>query len=202
MVRVFVEGGGVDNAALKTECRRAFAQLFEKAGLEGRMPRTIVCGPRTDAFEQFSTALEEEGAADASVLLVDAEAPVTHVSPWEHVRQRQGDGWQKPAGASDDHLHLMVECMESWFLADPEALAAFYGQGFNENALPKSAPEQVAKTDVYSALDRATRPTKTKGRYGKGTHSFKLLATLDPAKVCAACPAAKRFFDAVDRLTR
>ena len=47
----------------------------------------------------------------------------------------------------------MVECMEAWFLADRAALLRFYGQGFNENALPATTtnPEQVRKVDLYES---------------------------------------------------
>jgi hypothetical protein len=203
MVRVFIEGGG-DDSALKTECRRAFTRLFEKAGLQGRMPRPIACGGRTEAFHQFCTALDEGGAGNVALLLVDAEAPVTRSSPWEHVKLRDGDGWDKPEGSSDDDLHLMVQCMEAWFLADRAALVSFYGQGFNANALPASTanPENASKGDLYSRLESATRGTKTKGRYGKGSHSFKLLASLDPKRVREACASAERFFATLDRLTK
>jgi hypothetical protein len=36
---------------------------------------------------------------------------------------------------------------------------------------------------------------KTKAEYGKGEHAFKLLASIDPAKVMAASPWARRFVD-------
>ena len=115
--------------------------------------------------------------------------------------QRPGDGWVKPAGATEDHLHLMVQCMEAWFLADRRALKEFFGPGFRERALPAatSQPEKVSKPDLYHKLEQATRDTKTKGTYGKGEHSFKLLATLDPALVRKACPWAERFFVTLDR---
>ena len=204
MVKLFVEGGG-DGDALKIECRRAFTQLLERAGLKGRMPRIVPCGGRQNAFEQFCTALGGGSRTEAAFLLVDAEEPVTHTSPWEHVSQRRGDeAWSRPDGVSDDHLHLMVQCMEAWLVADRQALRDFYGQGFNESALPPASArlEEVAKLDLYRKLELATRSTKTKGAYGKGQHSFKLLATLDPSLVRKASPWADRFFTTLDRLLR
>ncbi|WP_459594091.1 DUF4276 family protein [Dickeya ananatis] len=50
----------------------------------------------------------------------------------------------------------------------------------------------MAKQQVYDMLENATRST-TKGRYGKGAHSFTLLALIDPAKVQQASPWAQRF---------
>jgi hypothetical protein len=136
------------------------------------------------------------------MLLVDAEALVTAMSPWDHVKARPGDGWDKPGGATDDHLHLMVQCMESWFLADRLAMRAFFGQGFQESALPPATAvaEAVEKTDLNARLTQATRHTKTKGTYRKGEHSFRLLATLDPALVRGASPWAERFFSTLARL--
>lgn len=54
--KLFVEGGGNHNDALKTECRRAFTALLEKAGFKGRLPRVVACGSRRNAYEQFCTA--------------------------------------------------------------------------------------------------------------------------------------------------
>jgi hypothetical protein len=200
MVKLFVEGGG-DSDALKTECRRAFARLLERAGLKNRMPRIVACGGRRSAFDQFCTALGGGDSADVAILLVDSEAPVAQGSPWEHVARRSGDRWTRPKDVSDDGLHFMVQCMEAWLLADRPALRAFYGQGFNESALPAATRiEEVGKNDLGRKLEQATRNTKTKGPYDKGKHSFKLLATLDPKLIREASPWAERFFSALDRL--
>jgi hypothetical protein len=117
------------------------------------------------------------------------------------VTQRPGDKWEKPAGATDDHLHFMVECMESWFLADKEALEKFFGKDFNRRALPAATAkiESVPKPDLLDRLKQATRSTK-KGAYGKGQHSFKVLETLDPARIRGACPWAERFFATLAKL--
>lgn len=197
--KLFVEGGGNHNDALKTECRRAFTVLLERAGFKSRMPRVVACGGRRNAYEQFCTAIGE-GEASA-ILLVDAETPVAVGDPWQHVAQHQGDQWDRPAGATEDHLHLMVQCMEAWFLADRPALREFFGQGFQENALPAvtCVPEDVGKSDLYKRLQQATSKTKTKGAYDKGKHSFKLLAMLDPNLVRKAGGWAERFFATLDR---
>lgn len=199
MVKLFVEGGG-DAQSLKTECRQAFTKLIERAGCKGKMPRVIACGTRRSAFEQFCKSLEGH---ESALLLVDSEAPIgspDQNSPWLHVKTRQGDHWGQPKDATDKQLHLMVECMESWFLADPEALSAFYGSDFQANKLPKSKPERTSKLDVYAQLADATKQAKTKGQYGKGSHSFKLLGRLDPQKIEAECPWAARFFTSLREL--
>lgn len=198
MVKLFVEGGG-DNDSLKTECRRGFNKLLTSAGFQGRMPRIVACGGRRNAYEQFCTALGE-GDGVKAFLLVDAEEPVTATSPWDHVLQRKGDGWIQPATATVETLHLMAQCMEAWLLADRQSLKKFYGQGFNENALPPpgAAPETVAKLDLFQKLEKATHDAKTKGAYGKGKHSFQLLAMIDPSLLRKASPWADRFFKTLD----
>lgn len=201
MVKLYVEGGG-DSSILRTACRRGFTSFITKAGVASR-PRVVACGSRRDAFDSFCTAIAN---GEEAMLLVDAEAPVAAAAeqpedepdkgqPWLHLKSRSGDGWDKPAGSEDADCHLMVQCMESWFLADRETLKAFFDPGFSASALPAAANaiESVAKLAVYDALDRSTRTCSRKGSCGKGQHSFKLLAAINPAKVMAACPWAKRF---------
>jgi len=191
-VRIFVEGGG-DNASLKSECRKAFKKLLEKAGFAGRLPSIIACGGRVQAFEQFQQALRER-SFDV-ILLVDSEGPVSQNSPWAHVLHRKGDGWKQPPDASDDDLQLMTECMESWIVADRKHLREYFGDALNENALPARPDiEQVAKKDLYHALHEATKRS-SKGSYDKGSHSFKLLADVAPEAIRRACPTwGDRFF--------
>ena len=129
------------------------------------------------------------------MLRVDAEEPVTAVGPWEHLKGR--DNWDRPAGTTDQQCHLMVQVMESWFLADKAALVSYYGQGFRRHALPQNPNiEDVSTPDVNNSLDQATRDTQ-KGRYNKGRHSFEILENIDPAKVMAASPYAKRFIEGI-----
>ncbi len=89
----------------------------------------------------------------------------------------------------------MVQAMESWFLADREALAEFYSDGFLANSLPGSPTnvEAVLKDDLEPKLKHASKPTKTKGEYHKVKHGFALLALIDPIKVGNASPHARLF---------
>lgn len=187
-VKVYIEGGG-NSKALKAKCREGFRSFFEKASLSGRMPRTIACGGRGAAFNMFQIAWRSRKADDFIVLLVDSEDPIAPgAGRWQHLTGR--DGWAKPHDATDEHAHLMVHCMESWFLTDTDCLASYFGDGFNANALPGHREiEEVAKKDVLDALKNATRRSR-KGEYGKGRHSFDVLERIDPDKVLAASPHA------------
>ena len=84
----------------------------------------------------------------------------------------------------------MVQVMETWFLADREALRSYFGVGFGENAL-RAWPnlEDVSKSVVLEELRHATASCRP--RYTKGKVSFELLAQIDPARVEAACPHAR-----------
>ncbi len=191
---VYVEGGG-DTKALRTECRKGFGEFFDKAGLKGRMPRISACGSRQQAYDDFRHALDKPGNDRFAVLLVDSEGPVAKVSDaWSHLKTR--DNWNRPDMATHDGAHLMVQCMEAWFLADQATLAEFFGVGFNRNALPaRPDVENIQKADIGQGLNRATRRCASKGAYRKGRHSFAILAKLNPEKVVAASPHAKRLVD-------
>ncbi len=170
--------------------------IFKKVLPPGRMPRIVACGSRRDAYERFCTALTQYPDTFC-VLLVDSEAPVdSGKSSWDHLRDRSEDNWNKPENADNEHAHLMVQCMEAWFLADKPCLAAYFGQGFNENALPKNPNvEQISKKDIFDGLKSATRNTKTKGKYGKGSHSFEILSRIDPERVKKASYHVQKLVD-------
>jgi hypothetical protein len=140
--------------------------------------KIVACGDRGAAKAAFLNARTQDPGTYA-VLLVDSEASVSGL-PKAHLKNR--DGWDLP-GVPEDHVHLMAQVMETWFVADPRALTNFYGQGFNEGALPKHAQlESVAKTTVAAALQNATKATK-KGAYHKVKHASDLLAGVQPDTV-------------------
>ena len=187
---IYVEGGG-SSKELKTACRRGFRKFIEKAGLVGNMPKIVACGSRGNAYQSFKKAAAGENGTAA--LLVDAEAPVKGSSSWQHLKITAS--WDRPDGATDTQCHLMVEVMESWFLADVAALQSFYGQEFRPQDLPKNPEiENVSKQDVLVGLAQATRDTKN---YKKGSSSFQILERLDTDKVRKASVHANNFIQAL-----
>jgi Domain of unknown function (DUF4276) len=199
-VKVYVEGGG-DREDLRTACRRGFTEFFKKAGLESQLPQIIACGGRTRAYDHFQTAVQQNDPRVFPLLLADSEGPVND-PPWRHLKLRVDDNWDRPEGARDDQVHLMVQCMESWLLADRECLAEYFGQGFSEKSLPAKQRdiEAIGKGEILASLAEATRKCKTKAPYKKGKHSFVLLARIDPGKVLEKSPHAKRLLDALKSL--
>ena len=88
----------------------------------------------------------------------------------------------------------MVQAMETWIVADPDALAAYYGQRFLAKALPDTANlENVPRATITNALERATRHTQ-KGMYHKIRHASEILQRIDPQRVRQRCPACARLF--------
>lgn len=154
---------------------------------------------RTGCSVQRLERPSEEPLHDELLVAGGREGPVEpNASPWAYVAKRQGDIWQKPEGVTDEQLHFMVETMEAWLVADPEALADFYKREFKKNKLPQRTNlEEVSKSDLKAALEAATKDTK-KGTYAK-SHGFVLVGEIDPKKVRAACPGfAERFFKALE----
>lgn len=196
-VAIFVEGGPQGPA--KGACRQAFRTLFEKVIPRGSF-RVIASGSRRSAFEDFCLALRQN-RGDYNILLVDSEEAVVAGS-WQHLASRHGDEWDRPNGATDDRAHLMVQVMESWFLADRRVLADYYGQGFTAGSLPGQPNiELISKQDVFRALKQASKNTKTKGEYHKTKHGFDLLELIDPNLVRAASGHAERLVIVLQRET-
>ena len=188
-VRIFIEGGSpgeISNLIFKD----SWKSFFEAAGLSRKMPGVVRGTSRTETFDKFKSALLRRKANEVLLLLVDSEGPVTagH-SVWQHLNER--DNWQRPPDVRDDCAFLMVQFMETWFLADRDALRTVFKQDFNENPLREWPDlEAVSKDTVLSALRRATND-----RYRKGEVSFKLLAETNPEQVAAACPHARELLD-------
>ncbi len=89
----------------------------------------------------------------------------------------------------------MVQCMESWFLADVSTLKSYFGLGFKPTAIPhRNDIERVPKNEVFKQLESASKGSK-KRAYRKGSHSFEILGLIDPEKVVERSPFAKRLID-------
>ncbi|MCB9529479.1 MAG: DUF4276 family protein [Myxococcales bacterium] len=194
---LYVEGTGRGESAQQSECRRAFQKLFDALGVRNK-PAVVACGGRQAAYERFCSALV--GGEEDAWLLVDAEEPATGDDPWAHVAARRGDGWARPAGATTAQLHLMAVVMETWLVADRDALRVVFGPKLDEKPLPAVDVrlEQVEKARIYAALGKATRDTPA-GDYGKGRHAFRVLALVSPERL-AVLPWAARFMAEMKRL--
>ncbi|MGA2599839.1 MAG: DUF4276 family protein [Bryobacteraceae bacterium] len=196
MVRIYV-GGGFEGST-KSNCRRAFAAFLGKVIRPGSF-KVIASGSRQNAYEDFSSALRQH-PEEYVLLLVDSETAVT-AKPWQHLKTREGDNWSRPDGAGHDRAHPMVQVTEAWFLADQDTLAAYYGQRFLRNSLPRQEDiERIEKNKVFEALRHASKKTQ-KESYHKTRHGFDLLELIDPALVREASRHADDLFVVLSRET-
>ena len=181
--RLYIEGGG-DSKETQGRCREGFRKLLEKSGFSGKLPQLIAGGGRKTTFDDFKTRLKQSSPGEYVAMLIDSEDPtVDGEKPWQHLRQRPADKWDRPAGATDDQVLLMTTCMETWIVADRAALKAHYAQ-LQVNALPPLHDlENRHRHGVQDALVHATRDCSNK--YSKGKRSFEVLALLDPESLKA-----------------
>ena len=185
-VTIYVEGGSKGHKAAMINCRKGFTLFFARM-LPGNNKVAVEprCG-RAETYRDFCTSLKNAEKGHVSLLLVDSEEAVKpNVAPWEHLRDRQGDGWKKPASARENDVHLMVQSVESWFLADPAQLGVYYGKGFKAEKLPKPVNGDVEchdKQKVMKGLNTAVKETVHK-HYEK-SHGFDIVGGIDPAQVC------------------
>ena len=194
-IAIYLEGGG-DGKRARNELRLGMdaflSDLKERARAKKMHWKLVPCGGRDEAYRAFLNA-EGDNRYPIRILLVDAEEALTG-SALEHLRRRDRWSFDEAIG---NLVHLMVQTMEAWIVADPDALAAYYGQKFNEAALPKSTNlEIVSKKSIAHGLASATRDT-LKGEYHKIQHVQKLLASLSPGKVQLRRPNCARLFDFV-----
>jgi len=197
-IRIFCEGGG-DSSSTKAILRKGMSQFLGEMVKLARRKRLrwhlTLCGSRQSAYDDFVISLKTYPHA-FNLLLVDSESKVTK-KPWAHLKDT--DRWDS-SQTNDNHCHLMVQTMEAWLIADLEALKKFYGQSFNESAIPRTTEvEQIPKSDLEPALKNASRHT-SKGPYHKIYHAAKLLELLDTGKVRQVAPHCERLFRTLENL--
>lgn len=191
-IAIYMEGGG-DRTGTRAQLRRgmeAFLRSLKQAARRKALHwKLVTCGSRDAAFRRFRNAVATEPEA-VNVLLVDAEGPVTN-GPHEHLRTR--DRWDL-SGAAESRLHLMVQTMETWIVADPNTLRSYYGADFKAARLPsRTNLEEEPKEQLQRRLRDATKGAQ-KGEYHKIRHAKDLLELIDPDVVQERCPHCKRLF--------
>jgi hypothetical protein len=193
-IRIYIEGGG-DSKDTKALLRQGFSAFFRglrELARNHNIHWDVICsGSRNSAFDDFQTALRSHPDA-FNVLLVDSEGSVNETP--HHYLNRQ-DGWN--IDASDKQYHLMVQAMEAWLITDTVSLKQYYGQYFQESAIPNNQNvEQIDKNSLESALVNATRHTQ-KGRYHKIRHGSAILKEINPDIVRSKARHCDLFFSTI-----
>ena len=203
-VKIYFEGGGKSKEQ-KVRCREGFRKLLGKSGYKGRMPQTIPCGGRQQAYNDFRTALSVHSRRNITpILLVDSEDPLSELVEepddnfaWTHLNNR--DNWDQPPGVGNEQVLLMATCMETWICADPETLGRYYGNSLQTKALPSLINlENRNRNDVLRSLVHATKNTQKP--YKKGNQSFAVLAVLDPRALEENLTQFRRLLKVLDQL--
>lgn len=222
-ITIYLEGGG-NNAETLAPFRQGMSKFLGPLVEEARQRRvrwTIVpCGGRSQAYKAFKAGLKTEPDVH-HVLLVDAEETVSDLNnPWEHLKSRIGDEWTKPSKSSNDQCHLMIVTMETWFLADAEAITELFRRtkGFDASVFPAmpaeppppreggNAPprkpstflESKTKAAVNTILKKAFKNTNA-GEYRKIDDGARMLGVIDSSKVRKQCPSCERLFKSLGK---
>lgn len=211
---IYVEGGG-DTAQQKAELRQGLDRLLgevKQAARDRRLGWKLVpSGGRAATYKAFMNAVAHGRAGTVHILLVDSEGPLTPESlpppdeppaareareranamvRREHL-QRRG-GWNL-ADISPEQIHLMVQCMETWLVADPDGLARYYGQGFHVRSLPiRRDLEEEPKAALHAKLAAATKETRSgaysEANHAKIKHASRILSMISAEAVKLRCP--------------
>ena len=181
-----------------------FHSLLGQQVQRARQRRTkfefIAGGSREKAVKDFLRSCRQS-PSNLNVLLVDSEGPVQSRTSW--IRALRGQSfWDGGVACSDEQVNLMVQSMEAWFIADPQAIARHFSQGYNGNSLPSPQnAERTAPADMLAAISRGI-PRDRRGRrrrYDKVTDGAHLLELIDVATIGRHCRHFKRLMDFLDK---
>jgi len=123
-IRLYFEG----DRTLEQGFSRFFSKLHEDA-LAARVELHIVAAKRGP--DDFAKAIRANPHS-WNILLKDSEEEM----PRDRYALCDKHGIPR---SQVGNVFWMVQLMESWFLADPEALDAYYGQKFSTNAIGQTA---------------------------------------------------------------
>jgi hypothetical protein len=198
-VIIYIEGDtkqkGKGNAIT---LRQGFREFFKDLGENIKVPIDLKLVGSRELTIRIFLAEQEFNKESFSVLLVDSEGEINEKDTPKTFLQKISPKFDFK-NIKDEQCHLMVQLMESWFLADKEKLAEFYGKDFNPKKLPQNKNiERIPKNDVITGLKEATQNTSKK-EYGKGSHSGEILQRIDSGKVRKAAPHCEKLFDSITK---
>lgn len=201
-IHVYIEGGARNqDRAASAALRRGFSMFLTKLCPEIRAKNiklnTVIVGS-TELTCKVFTQENENSPEKFFVLLVDSDVAVDKAEKSKTFLQNNPKLVRCDLrNVEENQCHLMVQVTETWFLADVETLKNHFGKDFKEKKLRKTADiEAIAKDDVLSSLEEATK-TRKNGGYHKIKDGAKLLEQIDPEKVRHAAFRCELLFAAI-----
>lgn len=201
-IKLYVEGGGKGSHKRATiKLQQGFNAFFARLKCAAQSKKIsfkiIPAGNTQSTYDDFIFSVTNSPQS-FNLLLVDSDAALKENESARDFLQKKYKKW-KLQTVKDEQCHLMVQIMESWFIADIDALKKLYGQAFNESAIPKNKNvEAIAKEKIESSLKTATVKTQKK-EYHKIEHGAKLLELIDPQKVRDSAPNCERLFQIISQ---
>lgn len=184
--------------------RVGFGKLFGNHKNRARQNRIhfkmIAGGPNAETVKGFLRSCRLN-PSDLNVLLIDSEAPAPSVA--DALRAlRSRNYWDANVAPEDERIHFMVQAMEAWFIADRQAMASHFGDGFRCGSLPNPQnAESISPTGLTESIDQALRGIggRRRKKYDKVRDGARLLALIDEATVSRNCPSFGRLTDFLSR---
>lgn len=204
-IRIYIEGdrkSKTSNISLREGFSTFFKDLREKARENKIKFDVILGGNSAETFKDFLLGVKSHPNSFVAFLIDSDEEVSEEDSPKSFLqKQTKSKNWNLK-NVDDNQCHLMVQIMESWFLADVEALKSFYGQKFNSKSVSKNKDiEKIPKSSVEISLDTATKETQ-KGIYceNKLKHSAELLSKIDVIKIRQRAKHCDRLFQTIEEI--
>ena len=183
--------------------RPGFHKLFESHVERAREQRVrfklIAGGSRTEAIKDFLRSCTAQ-PSNLNVLLVDSEQAVQDTAA--AIRSLRGESyWDDCAACTNDQINFMVQAMEAWFIADPQALIKHFGQNFRSNVLPSPQNAEVTPVrELTAAISNGLRPySSRRSGYDKVRDGLELLQLIDETTVGKYCRHFSRLMDFLSR---
>ncbi len=138
-----VTAGSVQNSGVRTE--------FHRSGIVV-VPSQSCPGPaQATGLDQMAVAGTRGVSVDAPG--IDASAPPVLITTKTIGSLRSHSSWDKSVVCADGQINFMVQAMEAWFIADPQALRECFDQSFNTNTLPiPQNAESITPENLVAAI--------------------------------------------------
>jgi Domain of unknown function (DUF4276) len=239
-VLLYVEGGHRDDIELDLDFesdnanfRRNLTRFVGRSltcEIQGWSLDVVLGGGRDEAIKRFNDDVENQVAEEqrrgrainkVRILLVDSEGAIRKGQKCKaHLNSQTA--WQLGNRVAENRVFLMVQCMESWFVADPNGLDAYYRTmklTFDKSVLTEEVQkvrakfrsagiEQIPKTGkkiTHNGEQIRNIPAfiisrALKRRDYSKNHGFGIIGFIDPDVVRAACPHCEDFLATLEAM--